>query len=80
MAGYRFGNLLPYYNHGMTTGAHAQDSDSIGLRWDAFRSAAIKVQVDRIRPDAKGNGLLVNVKPGFHGPVTAGAVAIDFVF
>jgi hypothetical protein len=56
----------------------SQSSDSIGLRWDAFRSADIKVQIDRVRP--QGAGLFVNAQPGFHGPVTVGAVAIDFVF
>ena len=56
----------------------AQMTDTIGLRWDAFRSAAVKVQVDRVKP--QGTGLFVNAKPGFHGPVTVGAVAIDFVF
>jgi len=56
-----------------------QTTDTIGVRWDFYRSMALKAQVDRVRPDA-GNGLLVNVKPGFHAPVTVGAVALDFVF
>lgn len=78
MAGYRFGTLLPYISHGKLTGATAQNTDSIGLRWDAFRSAAIKFQIDRVKP--KDTGLLVHAKPGFSGPVTVGAVAVDFVF
>jgi hypothetical protein len=78
MAGYRFGKVLPYYNHSSTTGAYPQSTDSVGLRWDAFSSAAIKFQVDRVDPQAKG--YFVNVKPGFRGPVTVAAVAIDFVF
>jgi len=56
----------------------SQTTDSVGLRWDAFRSAAIKVQIDRVKP--QGAGLFVNAQPGFHGPVTVGAVAVDFVF
>ena len=78
MGGYRFGTLLPYYSHGRQTRDSAQKTDSVGLRWDAFRSAAIKVQIDRVKP--RGTGLFVNAAPGFHGPVTVGAVALDFVF
>ena len=56
-----------------------QSTDSIGVRWDFHRSAALKVQIDRIRPK-NGPGLFVQAKPGFHGPVTVAAAAIDFVF
>lgn len=56
----------------------SQTTDSIGVRWDFMPSAALKVQIDRIKPQA--NGLFVNVQPGFKGPVTVGAVAIDFMF
>jgi len=56
-----------------------QTTDTIGVRWDFRRSMALKVQVDRVRPDG-GNGLLLNVKSGFKAPVTVGAVALDFVF
>jgi hypothetical protein len=78
MAGYRFGKLLPFYNHGKLSGDTRQTTDSIGLRWDAFRSADIKFQIDRVKPE--GQGLFLQAKPGFRGPVTVGAVAIDFVF
>ncbi len=57
-----------------------QTSDTLGLRWDFASSAALKVQVDRVRPKSGTNGLFVNAKPGFKGPVTVGAVAVDFVF
>ena len=60
-------------------GQGAQTTDSIGVRWDFYRSVALKVQVDRVHPDA-GNGLLINAQPGFKGPLTVGAVALDFVF
>ncbi|MEG1323679.1 MAG: hypothetical protein RSD99_02240 [Janthinobacterium sp.] len=56
-----------------------QSTDSIGVRWDFHRSAALKVQIDRIKPK-NGPGLFVQAKPGFHGPVTVAAAAIDFVF
>ncbi|WP_323143005.1 hypothetical protein [Massilia phyllosphaerae] len=60
-------------------GQGEQTTDSIGVRWDFYRSVALKAQIDRVHPDA-GNGLLTNVQPGFRGPVTVGAVAVDFVF
>jgi hypothetical protein len=78
MAGYRFGKLLPFYHHGKLTRSNPQSTDSVGLRWDAFRSADIKFQIDHVKPE--GQGLFVQAKPGFHGPVTVGAVAVDFVF
>ncbi|MYN44753.1 hypothetical protein GTP23_06660 [Pseudoduganella sp. FT93W] len=78
MGGYRFGKLLPFVSHGKATGEGAQTTDSVGLRWDAFRSADIKFQLDRVKP--KGIGMFNEAKPSFRGPVTVGAVAIDFVF
>lgn len=78
MGGYRFGKVLPFFSHGKLTGDVAQRTDSIGVRWDAFRSADIKFQVDRVKPE--GAGLFNQAKPGFRGPVTVGAVAVDFVF
>jgi hypothetical protein len=78
MGGYRIGKFVPFYNHGRVTGESRQTSDSLGVRWDAFRSAAVKFQVDRVKPE--GAGMFVNVKPGFDGPVTIGAVSVDFVF
>jgi hypothetical protein len=60
-------------------GQGEQRTDSIGLRWDFYRSVDLKVQFDRVRPQ-NGNGLFLNPQPGFHGPVTVGSVAVDFVF
>ena len=57
-----------------------QATDTIGVRWDFASSAALKVQFDRVRPLNGTNGMFVNVQPGFKGPVTVGAVAVDFVF
>jgi len=56
-----------------------QQTDTVGLRWDFRSSVALKVQFDRVRPN-KAAGLLINAQPGFKGPVTVGAVALDFVF
>jgi hypothetical protein len=56
-----------------------QSTDTVGVRWDLYRSVALKAQIDRVRPK-DGNGLLSHVQPGFSGPVTVGALALDFVF
>ena len=42
-------------------------------------STGSEVQFDRVRPN-KGSGLLIYAQPGYKGPVTVGAVALDFVF
>lgn len=55
-----------------------QSTDAAGLRWDFNKSAALKVQVDRVRP-RDGVGYFINTKPGFSGPVTVYAAAVDFV-
>lgn len=60
-------------------GQGEQTTNSIGVRWDFYRSVALKVQFDRVKPK-NGNGLFIQPKPGFAGPVTVGAVALDFVF
>ncbi len=63
-----------------TTGTQGQQStDTIGLRWDFHRSAALKVQIDRVKPQ-HGQGLFLMPAASFTGPVTVGAVAVDFVF
>lgn len=61
-----------------TRNQQEQSTDTIGLRWDFHPSAALKVQIDRIKPS--GDGLFLQTKAGFKGPVTVGALAIDFVF
>ncbi len=62
------------------TAINNQSTNTLGVRWDFARSAALKVQIDRVRPMDGGTGLLLNVQPGFSGAVTVGAVAVDFVF
>lgn len=78
MAGYRFGKVLPYYNHAKLSRADGQSTDSIGVRWDAFRSAAIKFQFDHVKP--QNVGLFAHAKPGFKGPVNVAALSVDFIF
>jgi hypothetical protein len=55
-----------------------QHTFSAGLRWDLHESVDLKLQVDRVSP--QGNGLFINVQPGFHGPVTVASMTLDFVF
>jgi hypothetical protein len=55
-----------------------QHTVSAGIRWDFHESVDLKLQIDRVSP--QGNGLFVNPQPGFHGPVTVGALVVDFVF
>lgn len=56
-----------------------QTSNTVGVRWDFYKSAALKMQIDRISPK-NGPGTFVNTKPNFTGPVTVFAAGIDFVF
>lgn len=101
MGGYRFGKMLPYAilsstrnetPEGPWHAAGDQKTTAVGLRWDAFRAASIKVQVDRI--DTRGtNGISFTtplVQPPspqappialpITRPVIAGSVALDFTF
>lgn len=58
----------------------SQTSDTIGVRWDFAKSAALKVQVDRVKPGVKG-GYLIDVTPaGVGKKVTVVAAGVDFVF
>jgi hypothetical protein len=55
-----------------------QRTDTIGVRWDVHDSVDLKLQIDRVFP--QGNGLFINVQPGFKGPVTVASLALDFIF
>jgi hypothetical protein len=61
------------------SGSPNQTSNSIGVRWDFYKSVDFKFQIDRVSPD-NGHGTFVNAQPGFTGPVTVYAAGIDFVF
>ncbi|HEY5799998.1 MAG TPA: hypothetical protein VIT92_07245 [Burkholderiaceae bacterium] len=57
-----------------------QNSTTVGLRWNAFPSASIKFQFDRVRPDG-GDGYLVRIQPGYRGQaVHVFSTAVDVVF
>jgi hypothetical protein len=58
----------------------AQKTDSIGVRWDAYKNVAVKAQYDHIKPDG-GPGLFEKVQAGFGtSAVSAYSVSVDFVF
>ncbi len=60
--------------------AGLQSTSAIGLRWDFYKSAAFKVQIDHITP-RDGTGNFVNPKPALAGhSVNVYAASIDFVF
>jgi hypothetical protein len=58
----------------------AQKTDSVGLRWDAYKNLAVKAQYDHVKPDG-GPGLFERVQPGFGtSAVSVYSVSVDFVF
>ena len=59
-----------------------QRTISLGVRWDFARSAALKLQYDRIDVAAGSRGMFGNVAPGFHpgGKANLFSVAVDFVY
>jgi hypothetical protein len=56
-----------------------QSANAVGVRWDFYRSAALKVQIDRISP-RQSAGAFIKAVPGFTGPANVYAAGIDFVF
>lgn len=74
------GQLLPLaYGVRTVLSQDEQTSNTIGIRWDFKKSAALKVQIDQIKP-RNGQMILANIKPGFNNSVTAISAAVDFVF
>ncbi|MGB9989375.1 hypothetical protein [Pseudoduganella rhizocola] len=61
------------------TKAPQQRDYALGLRWDFAKSAALKLQVDHIRP-RDGAGGFIKATPQFKGPVNVYAAGVDFVF
>ncbi len=58
----------------------AQKTDSVGLRWDAWKNIDVKAQYDRVRPEAGGVGLFNRVAGPLPSTVNVYSVAVDFVF
>ena len=96
MGGYRMGPVLPYLQFSRRTptsdamdSVFPQSTKVVGLRWDAFASAAVKFQLERV--DTKGTSGASFVTPvvdtpfgpipaAVTKPVTTFSVAVDFVF
>jgi hypothetical protein len=80
-------NLVPTgaRQAGLLAGANAQlkgteqTANGIGVRWDFARSAALKVQLDRVTPVA-GKGISLNTAATHQGAVNVLAAGVDFVF
>lgn len=97
MGGYRFGSLLPYASYASTkpktqlayspTGGNTageQKTAAIGLRWDAFKAAALKFQLEHIDTNGSRGISFYNAAPTAIAvvtrPVTVASATIDFVF
>ncbi|NHZ93493.1 hypothetical protein F2P45_31490 [Massilia sp. CCM 8733] len=59
-----------------------QNTVSAGVRWEARRNVALKLQYDRLRPGEHSRGTLLNVQPGFGARprVNLASAVLDFVF
>lgn len=68
--------------NGLLSMIAVQDSASAGLRWDAARNVALKLQYDQVRPRKGTSGTLENLQPGYRYGRSFGllSVAVDFVF
>nr|WP_315398748.1 hypothetical protein [uncultured Duganella sp.] len=86
--GYRVGNFTPYAMYAKSSPdntpaiiAYDQSTTSLGLRWDAMKNTAVKVQVDRVNLPTGSTGFFTNVRPALAGSnVNLVTVAVDFVF
>jgi hypothetical protein len=83
--GYRLGTVLPYASYASSRPNQSspfhisgpQDTAAFGVRWDAFKSADVKAQLERI--DTKGTAG-VSFTSAVDKPVIAASIAVDFVF
>lgn len=59
-----------------------QQSAIAGVRWDVAPNIALKLQYDRVRPQAGSSGTLINVQTGFKSGVAVNVVStvLDFVY
>jgi len=99
LGGYRFGPVAPYvsfaktvkdHNDGYTASGTLSDDQSttaIGVRWDAFKSADIKLQVEHVNPEGTSgvSFAFINSPLGLLPATPAGSVnvfslTVDFIF
>jgi hypothetical protein len=57
-----------------------QDTDLVGVRWNFANSAALKFQVDRVKPRTKTGTLIYGPATGLKDAVTVVGASVDFVF
>src|SRR6185312_2451033 len=59
-----------------------QSTLSLGVRWDLLRSAALKLQYDRVALGSGSHGVFGNIQPGFEPGSTVHLISatFDFVF
>ena len=60
----------------------SQSTVSLGVRWDLLRSAALKLQYDRVALGSGSHGVFGNIQPGFEPGSTVHLISatFDFVF
>jgi hypothetical protein len=91
LGGYRLGQVLPYVTYASTTKAtpyapvgalsYDQSSQALGVRWDAFKSADLKFQLERVDPRGTSGISFTRTAPDFGDKtVTVMSLALDFVF
>jgi hypothetical protein len=91
MGGYRFGKVLPYVSYASTTKSTPyyaiyalslnQDTQAVGVRWDAFKSADLKFQFERVDPKGTTGISFTGATPGFgNRDVNVVSLTLDFVF
>jgi hypothetical protein len=79
-----FAPLAAIANGTIATGNDDQDSYTLGLRYEVpsfsvLKGAIVKLQYDHI--EAKdGNGMFINVQPGFDGDTDMVSASFDFIF
>lgn len=98
LGGYRFGKVLPYAMYSDTKPAYpaspmsisgSQSTTALGVRWDAFQSAAFKLQIQHVNAhNTQGisfDGLLISSNPvpnkrSLESAVNVMSLNVDFVF
>jgi predicted porin len=88
LGGYRLGTFTPYAMYANikpddTPGfpIRHQNTTSLGLRWDAMRNIAVKLQYDHVQLGKDNTGFFTRVKPALAGSnVNVLGLAVDFVF
>jgi hypothetical protein len=79
-----FAPLAAIANGTIATGNDDQDSYTLGLRYEVpsfsvLKGAIVKLQYDHIEAK-EGNGMFINVQPGFDGDTDMVSASFDFIF